>query len=201
DQADIIPKKPVQKRHENFEAFLLNDASHHSKNRADWRKLKIHFLEKRLTANLFSPKPSCIVPRWDYMVRRRIPAGIIDAVQNGTKEMRIFAQHTVETMAASRPQDFAPVMFAYRCKPVGIEDSAFQEVQASKKLDSVQGEKPLRQICKPEIDSPKTALVSHMMDGKYSFEWKPQGMYKYRQQRRGPIVRVQNLQLRRQSSS
>ena len=104
-------------------------------------------------------------------------------------------------MAASRRQDFAPVMFAYRCKPVGIENSAFQEIQSPKKFDSPQREKPLRQICKPEIDSPKTALVSHMMDGKYSFEWKPLGMYKYRQQRRGPIVRVQNLQSRRQSSS
>src|SRR6266566_1554378 len=109
--------------------------------------------------------------------------------------MRIFAQHTIQTMAASRRQDFAPVMFAYRCKPVGIEDTAFQKIQAAKKFDSAQREKALRQICERKIESPKTALVSHMMDGKHSFEWKPLRMYKYRHQRRGPIVRVQDLQL------
>src|SRR6059058_1329272 len=105
------------------------------------------------------------------MVRRRIPARIIDAVQNGAKAMCIFAQHTIETMAASRRQDFAPVMFAYSCKPVGIEDTAFQKIQAAKKLDALQGQKPLWQVCELEIESPETALVSHMMDGEHSFEW------------------------------
>src|SRR6516162_5134557 len=111
--------------------------------------------------------------------------------------MRIFAQHTIETMAASRRQDFAPVMFAYRCNPVGIENPAFEKIQSPKKLDTGQGEKALRQICKRKIQSPKTALVSHMMDGERSLEWKPLRMDKYRHKRRGPIVRVQDLQLRR----
>src|SRR5207244_12261002 len=84
--------------------------------------------------------------------------------------MCIFAQHTIQTMAPSRRQDFAPVMFAYGCKPVGIEDTAFQKVQSSKKFDSAQREKALRQICERKIESPKTTLVSHVMDGEHSFE-------------------------------
>src|SRR5207253_8945393 len=74
--------------------------------------------------------------------------------------MCIFAQHTIQTMAPSRRQDFAPVMFAYGCKPVGIEDTAFQKVQSSKKFDSAQGEKGLRQICERKIESPKATLVA-----------------------------------------
>jgi hypothetical protein len=92
-------------------------------------------------------------------------------------------------------------MFAYRCDPVGIKDSAFQKIQTPKKLDSMQREKSFRQVCEREIKSPKTALVGQVMDGEHSFEWKPLRMYKYRHQRRSPIVRVQNLQLRRQSPS
>src|SRR5204863_1955925 len=106
-----------------------------------------------------------------------------------------------QTVAASRRQNFATVMFAYRCEPVGIEDTAFQKVQSPKKFHSAQREKALWQICECKIESPKTALVSHMMDGEHSFEWKPLRMYKYRHQRRGPIVRMQDLQLRRQSPS
>src|SRR5207253_11183013 len=33
DQADIVPKKSIEKRHENLEAFLLNNQSHHTKDR------------------------------------------------------------------------------------------------------------------------------------------------------------------------
>src|SRR5438309_924902 len=82
--------------------------------------------------------------------------------------MCIFAQHTIQTMAPSRRQDFAPVMFAYGCKPVGIEDTAFQKVQSSKKFDSAQREKTLRQICERKIESPKTTLVSHLTIDSYA---------------------------------
>src|SRR4029077_9714876 len=44
DQTHIIPKKPIEKRHENFEPFFLNDASHHPEDRTPWRGLKFHFL-------------------------------------------------------------------------------------------------------------------------------------------------------------
>ena len=101
-------------------------------------------------------------------------------------------------MAANRRQDFAPVMFAYRCNPVGIEDPAFEKIQASKKLDPMQSEKALRQVCEREIKSPKAALVRNVMDGQHSFKWKLLRMHKYRYQRCGPVVHMQDLQLGRQ---
>src|SRR6266496_3594804 len=115
--------------------------------------------------------------------------------------MRIFAQYPIETAAAGWRQDFAPIILAYGCDPIGIQNSAFEKIQPSEELDSMQGEKPLRQICKPEIKSPKTALVSHMMDGQHGLERQPLCTHKHRHQRGSPIVRMQNLQSRRQSAS
>src|SRR2546423_11677954 len=106
-----------------------------------------------------------------------------------------FAQRTIQTMAPSRRQDFAQVMFAYGCKPVGIEDTAFQKVQSSKKFDSAQGEKGLRQICERKIESPKATLVSHVMDGEHSFERQSQCIHIHRHECRGPIVAVQSFHL------
>src|SRR5205823_205417 len=85
--------------------------------------------------------------------------------------MRIFAQDPIQAAAAGRRQDFAAIMFAYGRDPVGIQNSALEKIQPSEELDSIQGEKSLRQICKREIEAPKTALVSHMMNGQHGLEW------------------------------
>src|SRR4030095_13937832 len=98
--------------------------------------------------------------------------------------MRIFAQYPIETAAAGWRQDFAPIMFAYGCDPIGIENSAFEKIQPPEELDSMQGEKLLRQICKPEIESPKTALVSNMMNGQHGLERQSLRMHEHRHQRR-----------------
>src|SRR6266478_6816213 len=92
-------------------------------------------------------------------------------------------------------------MFADRGDSIGVKNSAFEKIQAPKKLDSMEGEKPLRQICQPEIKSPKTALVSYVMDRQDGFEWQPLRIHKNRHQCRGPIVQVQNFRLRRQPPS
>src|SRR5947207_6243605 len=84
--------------------------------------------------------------------------------------MRIFMQDPIEAAAAGWRQDFAAIMFAYGRDPVGIQNSAFEKIQPSEELDSMQREKPLRQICKAEIESPKTALVSHMVNGQHGLE-------------------------------
>src|SRR6266496_3149713 len=107
--------------------------------------------------------------------------------------MRIFAQDPLEAAAAGWRQDFAAIMFAYGRDPVGIQNSAFEKIQAPEELDSIQGEKPLRQICKPEIESPKTALVSHMMNGQDGLERQPLRINKHRHQSSRPVVRVENL--------
>ena len=115
--------------------------------------------------------------------------------------MRIFAQNPIKAATARRCQDFAPVMFADGCDPIGKENPALEKIQASKKFDSAERKKLLWQICESEIKPPRTTLISHVMDGQYSFEWQPLCINKYRHQRRGPIVNMQNLQLRRQSPS
>src|SRR4029450_6115558 len=114
--------------------------------------------------------------------------------------MRIFAQYPIETAGAGWRQDFAAVMLAYSCDSVGIQNSAFEKIQPSEELDSMQGEKPLRQICKPEIESPKTALVSNMMNSQHGLERQPLGMHEHRHQRRSPAVPVQDLQFRWESA-
>src|SRR5438128_151236 len=114
--------------------------------------------------------------------------------------MRILAQYRIEAAAAGWRQDFAAIMFAYGRDPVGIQNSAFEKIQPSEELDSMQGEKPLRQICKPEIESPKTALIGHMMNGQHGLERQPLRINKHRHQASRPVVRVENLQLRCQST-
>src|SRR5207249_1812574 len=92
-------------------------------------------------------------------------------------------------------------MFADRGDSIGVKNSAFEEIQSPKKLNSMESKKPLWQICQPEIQSPKTPLVSYVMDRQDGFEWQPLRIHKYRHQRRGPIVQVQNFHLRRQPPS
>src|SRR6266487_1405048 len=98
--------------------------------------------------------------------------------------MRIFAQYPIEAAAARWRQYFA-----------------FEKIQSPKKFDSMEAEKRPRQICKPEIESPKTALVNHMMNGQHGLERQPLRMHKHWHQRGSPVVCMQNLQLRRQSAS
>src|ERR1700730_4553166 len=114
--------------------------------------------------------------------------------------MRIFAQHSLEPVAAGWRQDFAPVVLAYGCDLVCIKDSAFEKIQPSKEFDSMQSKKPLRQICKPEVDPPETALISHVMNSQHGFERQALRINKHRHQGRRPVVHVENLHLRCQST-
>src|SRR6266436_6484815 len=114
--------------------------------------------------------------------------------------MRIFAQYRIEAAAAGWRQDFATIMFAYGGNLIGKQYPALEKIQSSKKLDAMEGEISRRQVCKREIESPKTALVSNMMNGQYGLERQPARMHKHRHQRRRPIVCMQNLHLRRQSA-
>src|SRR6267378_451466 len=107
--------------------------------------------------------------------------------------MHIFAQYPIEPVAARWRQNFAPVMFANRCDLIGVQNSALQKIQSSEEFDSMQGKKSLRQIGKPEIESPKTALISDMMNGQHSFERQALPVHEHRHERRRPIVQVQNL--------
>src|SRR5256885_13753337 len=114
--------------------------------------------------------------------------------------MSIFAQDPIQAATAGWRQDFAAIMFTYGRDPVGIQNSAFEKIQPSEELAAIQSEKSLRQICKPEIESPKPALVSHMMNGQHGLEWQSLRTHKHGHQRGSPIVGMQNLQLRRQSA-
>src|SRR5262245_47822656 len=80
DQADIVPKKSIEKRHENLESFLVNHTSDHSEDRAVRRRLELYFFEERLAANLFPPKPPRVVSCRDQTIRCRIPARVVDAI-------------------------------------------------------------------------------------------------------------------------
>src|SRR5206468_810770 len=80
DQADIIPKKSIEKRHENLESFLLNNPSNHSEDRAARGGLELYFFKERLAANLFPPKAPRVVTCGDQRIRCRIPARVIDAI-------------------------------------------------------------------------------------------------------------------------
>src|SRR5882724_464537 len=111
--------------------------------------------------------------------------------------MRIFAQYHIEPATARWLQDFAPVIFAYGCGLIGVQNSALEKIQPSEEFDSMQRKKLLRQIRKPEIEAPKAALISDMMNGQHSFERQALRVYKHRHQRRRPIVHVQNLYLGR----
>src|SRR5437879_5964728 len=133
----------------------MHDASHHSKDRAAWRRSQLHLFEERLAADLFSLEPSRVITRWKQTIRRRIPSSVIHAIQNVAKAMRILEQNPIKATPAGWRLDFAPIMFAHGCDSVGIKDSALEEIQPPKKLHATQGEKVLWQICKSEIQSPK----------------------------------------------
>src|SRR5438045_9238048 len=107
--------------------------------------------------------------------------------------MRIFAQDPIQAAAAGRRQDFAAIMFAYGRDPVGIQNSAFEKIKAPEELDSIQGEKSLRQICTPEIKSPKTPSVSHMMNGQHGLEWQSFLTHQHWHRHGSPIVGLPTL--------
>src|ERR1044072_3775085 len=101
--------------------------------------------------------------------------------------MRIFAQYPIETAAAGWCQNFTSIVFAYGCDPVGIQNSAFEKIQPSEELDSMQGEKLFRQICKPKVESPEAALIGDVMNGQHGLEREPLCMHEHRHQRCGPV--------------
>ena len=45
--------------------------------------------------------------------------------------MRIFAQYPIEPAAARWIQNFAPVIFAYGCDLIGVQNSALEKIQPS----------------------------------------------------------------------
>jgi hypothetical protein len=67
-------------------------------------------------------------------------------VQNPNKAMRVFAEYAIETTTARRCLHFAPVAFAHRRDPVGMENSPFEEIHSPEELDSSQREKSFVQI-------------------------------------------------------
>src|ERR1700751_1021148 len=91
-------------------------------------------------------------------------------------------------------------MFADRCGPVGVKNAAFEKIQPPEKFNAVKRKELVRQIHKLKIESPKTALICDVMDSQNCAERKSMCMHKNGHQRRRPIVHVQNLQLRCQSS-
>src|SRR4029077_19693470 len=113
--------------------------------------------------------------------------------------MRIFTQHAIQTASTRRSQDFAPVVLADRCGSVGVKNAAFEKIQPSEKLYAAQGKKTLRQIGEMKIESPKTALISDVVNGQNVAHRQSVCIHKNGHQRGRPIVHVQNLQLRCQS--
>ena len=98
-------------------------------------------------------------------VHGRIPALIIGAIKNAHEPMRIFAQHDLESTAAGRRLNLARVMFARGRDSIGIQDSAFQQIQPAEEFESAQREVTFREIGERKIESPKAALIREMMDG------------------------------------
>src|SRR5207244_6677828 len=113
--------------------------------------------------------------------------------QNGAQAMRIFAQYRIKPATARWLQNFTPVIFADGCDLIRVQNSALEKIQPSEEFDSMQRKKLLGQIRKPKIESPKTALISDMMDGQHRFERQALRIHEHRHQRRRPIVHVQNL--------
>src|SRR5262249_21767500 len=129
-----------------------------------------HRLATGLPTAFFAPRPFRAVPRGYQPTRRRIPTFITCPIQNHAEPMRIFAQHCIQTTPACWRQDFAPIVLADRGDSVCVENAAFEKIQSSKKLDAVKRKVSLWQIGKLKIESPKTALVSHVMNGQYRVE-------------------------------
>ena len=146
EEANIIPEKAIEQRHQNLEALFLDDPGHHAPDWTAGRRRELHFLQQRVPANLFSLQLSHVVVCRKQTIRYRIPARIIRAVQNRGNAVCVFPQHTIETMATSRREYRTPVMFAHGCDFVGVENPAFEKIQPSKKFDAVEGEKSFRQV-------------------------------------------------------
>src|SRR5262249_32675121 len=122
---------------------FLDDTSDHPEDWTAWLRRELHFLKQSLAANLFSPNASRLVPRWEKTIRSRVPARIIRAAQHPAEPMRIFPKRAVQPAPAVRHQDFAPIVFADRRDSVGIQNAAFQKIQASEKLHALKGKESL----------------------------------------------------------
>ena len=107
--------------------------------------------------------------------------------------MSILAQHRVETRTTLRGEYLTPVALAYRRDFVGVKNPPLQKIHPPEKFDAAKSKEPLVQIGQFEVESPKTALLRQMMDGQHVGKWQMLGMRQHRDERRRPIVCMQDL--------
>ena len=176
-----------------MKTLLFNYTSDHSENRTGGRRGKLQSRQESGTTNLFSQERTRIVAHREKLVRLRVPAGVIRAVQNRGELKGIFAQHALEFATALRRLHLAFVVFAHGGDLVGEKDSAFQEIHFPEKLDSAKGEETFVQIRQAKIKPPKTALLGKMMDREHGGERQMVCAYEDGHERGRPIVHVQNL--------
>ena len=121
-------------------------------------------------------------------------------MEDGTEFVRIFAQDQIETATKLRGLDLALVPLAHSRDFVGKKNSAFEKIEFSKKFDAAQSEEALVQIGQAKIESPKTPLLSDVMNREHGCERQMMRSHINRHQRGRPIVHMQNLRCRSQTA-
>src|ERR1700675_893868 len=85
------------------------------------------------------------------------------------------------------------IPFADGSDLVREENSALEQVQSAKELDAARLEVSLGKIGEVEIKPPETALLRQMMNRKHSGEGQLLVVHQHGNERRRPIVQVQDL--------
>ena len=193
DQANVVREQAIQNRDENVETFFTDYAGDHSENRPARRGVQSQTIQQRVTAKLFSPKFRRGVICRKQFVGFRIPTRVIGAVQNRTELMRVFAQNDIQPATELRRLDLAPMPLAHGRDSVSEQNSAFEEIEFSEKLDATEGKESFVQVRQPKIEAPKTSLLRNVMNGQDSRERQVVRAHVNGHKGGRPIVHVQNL--------
>src|ERR1700736_191221 len=200
NQPDVVGQKAIEQWHQDIETFLANDARHHSKHRAARLRIQSQTIKQRVAAELFSRQLAGRVISRKQFVGFGIPAGVISAVQNGAQFVRIFTQHRVKTATELWRLNLAFVPLAHGRDFVGKKNAGLEEVQFAEKFHAAKSEEALVQIGQAKVESPETALLRDVMNGKDGREWQMMRPHINRHECSRPIMNVQNLRRRSQAA-
>src|SRR5437868_15172065 len=118
-------------------------------------------------------------------------------MKDRTQLVRVFAQDDIEAATDFRRLNFTAMALAHRSHAIGKENSAFEKIEFSKKLQAAQREKTLWQIGQTKIEPPKTSLLRDVMDREHRREWQMMSANISRHERGRPVVQVKDLRARR----
>jgi hypothetical protein len=165
DELCATRKHRRQRGKHQVDAFLPGEAAHHTEEQGARCRREPQALAKQCAIFLARGAVPDVEVRGQLRVGRRIPHGVVDAVQDAAQHMRAMPQQAVEAHAAFGRADLFRISRRHGGDPVGEREPAFEETYAAVILDAVDRPRMPRQAERIERDAAVLPLEREVVHG------------------------------------